>query len=87
MFNKKFAIALFSIFFISSSAFSEVTMDRLANATSEPQNWLTHHKTLDGARFVDLDQINKFIVKKILMILPKHNIYIGYFVFSFNWNK
>ena len=79
MFNKKFAIALFSIFFISSSAFSEVTMDRLANATSEPQNWLTHHKTLDGARFVDLDQINKFNVKnmKVAFTIPLGDVAEG----------
>ena len=29
----------------------------------------------------------RYILKQILMILPKHNIYIGYFVFSFNWKK
>ena len=67
------------MFFISSSAFSEVTMDRLANATSEPQNWLTHHKTLDGARFVDLDQINKFNVKnmKVAFTIPLGDVAEG----------
>ena len=29
----------------------------------------------------------RYILKQILMILPKHNIYIGYFVLSFNWKK
>ena len=37
----------------------DVTMDRLLNAESEPHNWLTHHKTLNAARFSKLEEINK----------------------------
>ena len=29
----------------------------------------------------------RYILKQILITLPMHNIYIGYFVFSFNWKK
>ena len=29
----------------------------------------------------------RYILKQILIILPMHNIYMGYFVFSFNWKK
>jgi alcohol dehydrogenase (cytochrome c) len=35
-----------------------VTFDRLRNARSEPQNWLTYFGAYDGQRFSALDQIN-----------------------------
>jgi alcohol dehydrogenase (cytochrome c) len=42
-----------------------VTQDRLVNARSEPQNWLTYHGTYDGQRFSSLNQINAANVKNL----------------------
>jgi alcohol dehydrogenase (cytochrome c) len=42
-----------------------VTFQRLANARSEPQNWLTYHGTYDGQRFSGLDQITSGNVKNL----------------------
>ncbi|MCA3255881.1 MAG: hypothetical protein INF91_09725, partial [Alphaproteobacteria bacterium] len=35
-----------------------VSLDRLLNAASEPQNWLTHGGTYLEQRFSPLDQVN-----------------------------
>jgi alcohol dehydrogenase (cytochrome c) len=35
-----------------------VTFDRIRNARSEPQNWLTYYGTYSGQRYSSLDQIN-----------------------------
>src|SRR3712207_393213 len=35
-----------------------VTSARIANARSEPQNWLTYYGAYDGQRYSSLDQIN-----------------------------
>ena len=63
MILRKIALSFFCLIFLSNSAFAEVTMERLVNAMSEPENWLTHHKSLDGARYVELNEINKYNVK------------------------
>ena len=36
----------------------DVTYDRIRDARSEPQNWLTYYGAYDGQRFSALDQIN-----------------------------
>ena len=59
MFLKKYLVSFFSFILISSPVLADVTMDRLVNANSEPENWLTHHKQLDGARYVKLNEINR----------------------------
>ena len=67
------------VFLFSSNAFSEVTQDRLTNAMSEPENWLTHHKSLDGARYVELDEITKYNVKnlKVAYTIPLGDVAEG----------
>src|SRR5919206_4479826 len=42
-----------------------VTYDRILNARSEPQNWLTYYGAYDGQRYSPLDQINKENVKRL----------------------
>ena len=42
-----------------------VTYERILNARSEPQNWLTYYGAYDGQRYSPLDQINKENVKKL----------------------
>jgi alcohol dehydrogenase (cytochrome c) len=72
---KNIFMTLFSFIFISSSVFAnEVTSDRLKNADSEPQNWLTHHQNLEGYRFTDLNEINRFNVKNLKVA---HTIPLG----------
>ena len=41
-----------------------VTYERILNARSEPQNWLTYYGAYDGQRYSPLDQINKENVKR-----------------------
>src|SRR5919112_3954431 len=43
-----------------------VTADRIVNARSEPQNWLTYYGAYDGQRYSTLDQINKENVGKLV---------------------
>ena len=47
-------------------ATSDVNFERIKNARSEPENWLTYYGTYDGQRFSSLDQINKETVKKLV---------------------
>ena len=42
-----------------------VTYERILNARSEPQNWLTYYGAYDGQRYSPLDQINKENVKQL----------------------
>src|SRR5215218_2847084 len=42
-----------------------VTGERIRNARSEPQNWLTYYGTYDGQRFSPLDQITAANVKQL----------------------
>ena len=42
-----------------------VTYERILNARSEPQNWLTYYGAYDGQRYSPLDQINKENVKRL----------------------
>ena len=43
----------------------DVSPDRLVNAASEPQNWLTHHGSYSAQRFSTLNQINAGNVKNL----------------------
>ena len=63
----KFFITFFTaLFFISNiNAEDMTTYDNLVKADKSPENWLTHHGTLDGQRFSRLKQINKKNVKKL----------------------
>jgi alcohol dehydrogenase (cytochrome c) len=42
-----------------------VTYERILNARSEPQNWLTYYGAYDGQRYSPLDQINTETVKQL----------------------
>jgi alcohol dehydrogenase (cytochrome c) len=42
-----------------------VTYERILNARSEPQNWLTYYGAYDGQRYSPLDQITKENVKQL----------------------
>ena len=42
-----------------------VTYERILNARSEPQNWLTYYGAYDGQRYSPLDQINKETIKQL----------------------
>ena len=42
-----------------------VTSDRIRNARSEPQNWMTYYGAYDGQRYSTLDQINAGNVKNL----------------------
>src|SRR5580765_7640638 len=57
------ASLLATLFVIAASAAStasaQVTSDRLANASREPQQWLTYSGSYDGTRYTALDQINR----------------------------
>src|ERR687894_3137450 len=43
----------------------DVTYERILDARSEPQNWLTYYGAYDGQRYSPLDQINKGNVKQL----------------------
>ena len=43
----------------------DVTYERILDARSEPQNWLTYYGAYDGQRYSPLDQINKENVKRL----------------------
>src|SRR5215475_16007962 len=42
-----------------------LTYERILNARSEPQNWLTYYGAYDGQRYSPLDQINVDTVSKL----------------------
>src|ERR1700750_2666931 len=42
-----------------------VNYERILNARSEPQNWLTYYGAYDGQRYSPLDQINKETIKQL----------------------
>jgi alcohol dehydrogenase (cytochrome c) len=46
-------------------ATGDVNSERIQNATSEPENWLTYYGTYDAQRYSRLEQINKDSVKKL----------------------
>jgi glucose dehydrogenase len=50
-------------FSFSSFADNVTSWKDIVNAKKTPENWLTHHGTLDGHRFSGLKKINKKNVK------------------------
>src|SRR6059058_196783 len=42
-----------------------VTAERIRNARSEPQNWLTYYGAYDGQRYSTLDEITRANVKSL----------------------
>src|SRR5438093_9413228 len=44
---------------------SNVTYERILDARSEPQNWLTYYGAYDGQRYSTLDEINTSNVKSL----------------------
>ena len=46
-------------------AANDVTYERILDARSEPENWLTYYGAYDGQRYSPLDQINKENVKQL----------------------
>ena len=75
----KFVITVVSFLFVSSTVFAEVSSERLRNADSEPHNWLTHHQNLEGYRFTNLNEINRFNVKnlKVAYTIPLGDVAEG----------
>ena len=47
-------------------ATGDVNFERIKNARSEPENWLTYYGTYDAQRYSALDQIDKESVKKLV---------------------
>src|SRR6059058_948064 len=43
----------------------DVTYERILNARSEPQNWLTYYGAYDGQRYSTLDEITRANVKSL----------------------
>jgi alcohol dehydrogenase (cytochrome c) len=50
---------------IAPPVVSDVTYERILNARSEPENWLTYYGAYNGQRYSPLDQINTENVKRI----------------------
>jgi alcohol dehydrogenase (cytochrome c) len=50
---------------IAPNVTQNVTAERITNARSEPQNWLTYYGAYDGQRYSTLDQINTQNVKNL----------------------
>ena len=44
---------------------AQITSERLANAASEPQQWMMYSGAYDGSRFSPLDQINRTNVQRL----------------------
>src|SRR3981081_2706712 len=62
------AVPLTSLSDVNGSApqgAQNVNYERVLDARSEPQNWLTYYGTYDGQRYSTLDQINKENVKSL----------------------
>jgi alcohol dehydrogenase (cytochrome c) len=58
----KLIISIFMFMFLTSSIFAEdkvTSWNDILKANEAPENWLTHHGTLDGQRYSRLDSINK----------------------------
>jgi alcohol dehydrogenase (cytochrome c) len=50
---------------IAPPVVADVTYERILNARSEPENWLTYYGAYNGQRYSPLDQINTENVKRI----------------------
>ncbi|MEM7543673.1 MAG: PQQ-dependent dehydrogenase, methanol/ethanol family [Pseudomonadota bacterium] len=66
--NKFTYSALSALLFASSGAIAGSTItewDAVLNASQHPENWITHHGTLDAQRFSRLTEINRENVKDL----------------------
>jgi alcohol dehydrogenase (cytochrome c) len=61
--SARIAAALLS----SAVAFGQSASERVANASREPQHWLTYSGAYDGHRFSPLDQINRANVQRLAL--------------------
>jgi hypothetical protein len=59
------------IFSFSSFADNVTKWEDILNAKKSPENWLTHHGSLDAQRFSSLKKINKKNVKKLKVAFTK----------------
>jgi alcohol dehydrogenase (cytochrome c) len=50
---------------IAPPVVSDVTYERIRDARSEPENWLTYYGAYDGQRYSPLDQVNTENVKRL----------------------
>ncbi len=57
--------ALLTLFVATANAGTVTEWSALERASERPQNWITHHGTLDGQRYSRLDMINKDNVKQL----------------------
>src|ERR687894_991533 len=64
-----------------------VTYERILQARSEPQNWLTYYGAYDGQRYSPLDQINTENVKRLapawVFQAGSHGIHAGPSTYAF----
>ena len=65
----------------------DVTYERLLDARSEPQNWLTYYGAYDGQRFSPLDQINRENVTRLtpawVFSFAPHGLHAGQSTYAF----
>ena len=57
----KYIITIFTALTFSFSSFADnvTKWEDILNAKKSPENWLTHHGSLDAHRFSGLKEINK----------------------------
>jgi alcohol dehydrogenase (cytochrome c) len=64
-----------------------VTYERILDARSEPQNWLTYYGAYDGQRYSPLDQINRENVTRItpawVFSFAPHGLHAGQSTYAF----
>lgn len=66
--SRRFALTAAAILAGSAVHAGDVPFERILNSASEPQNWLTHHGSLDAHRFSALDQINRDTVSNLRVV-------------------
>ena len=59
------AFWLLALCLATVSLSAQITPERLANASSEPQQWMMYSGAYDGSRFSPLDQINRTNVQRL----------------------
>ena len=52
-------------FFLATTAFAEVSYDRIRQAAQDPGNWLTYSGSYDAQRYSRLDQITPENVSRL----------------------
>src|SRR5215471_17807251 len=58
---------LFALCLAAVPLSAQITPERLANAASEPQQWMMYSGAYDGSRFSPLDQINRTNVQRLAL--------------------